>query len=259
MFVLPIEPVLVFILIFIRALLLLSFLPVYGEVFTPIRVRVLLGVTLSMVMVSIVDLNLNLFPQSIPEFFILMLPEALLGFSIGLVGRLLFGAMQFGGTVIGKEIGFQFANMLDPSQTVQIPVVGQMMYVASLLVFLAVRGDHQFFLAFERSFRLAPPGFFNTPDNLHVFFNERATEMFIVGVQLALPVIASIFIVNMGMGMMAKGVPQMHVFMESFPIKILVGLILLSVLSSFLIQVMVDRTMAMGGDLIDLLRLFHQR
>ena len=258
MFVLPIEPVLVFILIFVRALLLLAFLPVYGEVFTPVRARVLLAGALSVVMAPLVDLDLSLFPTSLPEFFILMLPEALLGFSLGLVGRLLFAAMQFGGTIIGKEIGFQFANMIDPSQTVQIPVVGQLMYVASLLVFLAVRGDHQFFLAFERSFQLAPPGFFDRPENLHIFFNRRATEMFVVAVQLAMPIVASIFVVNVGMGMMAKGVPQMHVFMESFPIKILLGLMLLSVVASFMIRIMVDRTMAMGADLQNLLRLFAQ-
>ena len=248
MFSLPMEPVLTFLLVFVRVTLFLSLLPVFGESFTPVRARVLLGLAVAMVLTPVVRLDLAVFPSSVLDFALLMVPEAFLGLLIGMVGRLMFAAVQFAGTVIGEQVGFGMANVVDPGQA-QVPVVGQLLYVFALLLFFAVRGDHAFFLALESSFRVAPPGGVHVPAGVGAFFVGQATQMFIVAVQISLPILAVTFVVNVGMAMLAKGVPQLNVFMESFPIRIVAGLFVLGAVAGLIARLIAARADALGHEL----------
>lgn len=248
MFSLPMEPVLAFLLVFVRVTLFLTLLPVYGEAFTPVSVRALLGMAVALVLTPVVHVSVAVFPQSVLDFVLLMLPEAFVGFLLGMVGRLLFGAVQFAGMLIGNDLGFNMANVVNPDQS-QIPVMGEFLYVCALLLFFAVHGDHAFFLALERSFHVAPPGAVHMPLGVAAFFNGQATAMFVVGVQLSLPIMAVAFVVNVGMGMLVKALPQLNVFMESFPVRIIVGLFLLGTVANLIARLIVDRMQALGPDL----------
>jgi flagellar biosynthesis protein FliR len=238
----PIEPVLTFILVLMRVLFLFAFMPVYGDVFTPMRARILVAVAVAFVMAPLVEPGMARVPATMLEFVGLISAEALLGIAFGLTGRITLAAIQFAGAIIGKEIGFQAANIIDPAQSAQVPVVGQLLYLASLLVFLGVGGDGFFIGALARSFELSPPGMLSFSSvGLVGFFNVQATEMYTLAVQLSLPIIAVIFVTNAGMGMLNKAVPQMHVFLESFPVKIMLGLFMLSILCDFMVNVIVER------------------
>jgi len=255
MFTVPFELILTFVLVLIRVLLFFALMPVFGDPFTPVRVRALLACAAAFVFAPLVPHHATALPATIPQFVALMLPEAALGVAFGLVGRILFGAVQFAGQLMGEQIGFGLGSKIDPTQTTQIPVVAQMLFLASLLLFFLTNAHHFFFGALARSFELAPPGSLGLPGELAAFFVERTSAMFVTAVQLSLPIVAATFIVDVALGMIAKGVPQLSVFIESFPIRIMVGLFLISVISAFLVEMIVGLFGDLHEHLLALLRM----
>jgi len=215
----PIQPILVFLLVLIRVLFFFFFMPVFGEVFTPIRVRILLSATVAFVLTPLLSTSAAIsFPQSIGQFLFIMAPEALLGMAFGLVGSILFGTVQFAGQIMGEEIGFGMAAVVDPAQTGgQIPIVAEVLYITALILFFAVDAHHFFLRALAQSFEQAPPGALGYSQNVALFLSQKASRMFFLAVQMSLPIIVVIFLTNMAMGMVAKAVPQINVFLESFP------------------------------------------
>ncbi len=235
-----------------------TFMPLFGDPFLPIRVRVLLAIAVSLVMTPVVPLSEDVFPETLLEFMSLMLPEALLGICFGFVGRILFSAVQFAGQVMGEQIGFGMANLIDPTSLGQIPIVAQTVYVISLLVFLLSNGHHLFFGALAGSYAQAPPGFLADSEGLAVFFTERTSEMFVLAVQMSLPIIAVVFAVNAAMGLVAKGIPQINVFLESFPIRIIAGLFVLSALSGFFVRFLLRMFSGLEMSFMSLMRILGQ-
>lgn len=257
MFQIPIQPVLLFLLVLIRVLFFFAFMPVFGEVFTPVRVRMLVGVTVAFVFTPLLAPSAaTAFPQSVGQFLYVLAPEALLGMACGLVGRILFAAFQFAGQIMGEEIGFGMAAAVDPAQAAgQIPIVAETMYIVSLMIFFAVDAHHFFFAALARSFEQAPPGALGFSTGLAQFFTEKASRMFFIAVQMSLPVLVVSFVTNIAMGMVAKAVPQLNVFMESFPIRIIVGLVVLGSIMVFVVKMMTGLFAGLPADLSRILGL----
>jgi flagellar biosynthetic protein FliR len=153
------------------------------------------------------------------------------------VGRIAFGAIQYAGQIMGLEIGFDMAQQMDPTQTMQMPVVAQLLFICSLLVFFVSNAHHFFFEALARSFDSVPPGSIRFSANgMADFFTQQGARMFLIAVQLSLPIIAVIFVVNVAMGMLAKGVPQIQAFYERFSVCVIVGLFMMSVLTGLLVR-----------------------
>ncbi|MBN1865678.1 flagellar biosynthetic protein FliR [Candidatus Sumerlaeota bacterium] len=251
----PLLPILAYILVFMRVLFFVAFLPVFGELFVPVRVRVLLAAAIALVFAPVAAVDVRVFPESLAGMMALMLPEVALGMAFGLIGRLAFAAVQFGGQVIGEQIGFGMANLVDPSQMREVPIVAEMLYVVSLLVFFSSNAHHAFFAALARSFELAPPGFVRWSSDLTLFLSVKTGQMFVIGVQMSLPIVAAIFASNVAMGMVAKGVPQLNVFIESFPVRIILGLILLTLAAGFLVRIMTQGFDTLSRDLGEILRM----
>ncbi|NQU45367.1 flagellar biosynthetic protein FliR [bacterium] len=172
-----------------------------------------------------------------------------MGFAFGLVGRFLFATFQFAGQIIGEQIGFHTAQMVDPTQTAQLPTVGQLLFIASLLVFFAIDAHHVFFEALAKSFDQTPPGSIRFAPGLAAFFVEQGARMFVIAVQLSMPIMAVGFVVNVGMGLMTRAVPRMHVFVESFPIRILIGLFMLGIVITIIVRAMVGLLGQMQNDM----------
>ncbi len=256
MFSIPIEPILGFFLVFARVGFFFAFLPIYGDAFAPNRVRILIALVVALLFAPLVEVSPSVFPQTLWQLLGFLWPEALLGLSLGFVGRLFFAAVQFAGSVMGHELGFQMADVIDPTQQARIPVLGQMLFIGSLLVFLGVNGDHLFFQALAQSFRVAPLGELGTPEALGGFFSQSATRMFVIAVKLSLPIIAAIFVVNVGMGMLGRAVPSINIFVERFPLAILLGFLVLSLISGFFVHLVTNQLGVVRDELTTLLRLF---
>jgi flagellar biosynthetic protein FliR len=122
-------------------------------------------------------------------------------------------------------MGFSIASIFDPQSSQQISVFTQFQDLLVLLFFVSLNGHHWFLLALAQSFQLVPPmgASFGAPIAGQLM--AGAGRLFAIGVQLAGPVTAAIFLANVVLGLLARTVPQMNVLMVGFSLTIPLGFI----------------------------------
>ena len=149
--------------------------------------------------------------------------SAVMGFMVNMA----LAAVQVAGQLIDVPMGFGMVNVLDPQLGIRMPVIGQLQQIIALWAFLLVDGHHVLFRALAESYRLLPVG--GTP----FFFHGTAlvvrgfSAMFLLGFTIALPIVGVLFLTSIGLGILVRLIPQVNVFMVGYPLKILLGFILL--------------------------------
>ena len=230
----PLAPLLGAAAIMIRVMFLLAFMPIIGDSFAPARIRVVFAVALTLLLVPIWGGTVRVFPSSIPGLAVAMLPEALIGAALGLLGRIMFAAVQFAGQLAGHEMGFSTANEIDPMSGIPDVVVGQMQYILAIAIFFFTAAHASFFNALSESFRLIPAFSANASESLLGLIRQASAQMFYLGVKINFPVLATLICVNVTFAMLAKAVPGLNVMIESFPVRIGAGMVVLTLSISFI-------------------------
>ncbi|WP_280768967.1 flagellar biosynthetic protein FliR [Salipaludibacillus daqingensis] len=164
------------------------------------------------------------------EFFLLIIKEALVGLSVGLIATILLYAIQVAGGLIDLKLGFMIANVIDPQTGAQSPLIGSYLYTFSLLFILATDAHHLLIDGVFYSYQFVPI------DQLFLPFGDilviehvisSFNTMFIIAFQMSMPIVGSIFLVDVALGMVARTVPQVNVFVVGLPLKIFLGFIML--------------------------------
>ena len=218
-----------FLLCFIRVIALIGSMPVFSGSQSPVKVRAGLAFMLAVLIFPVVK---SYVPQSSMEpvgLMLLMAQETLFGVILGFIARLILISVQFGGTVIGYQMGFAQANILDPQSQQQVPLLGQFLNVVAVLVFLAVNGHHVFLRALVRSYDVLPPGGLDFSGQTIPYVMELTGDMFVLGLKLVAPIMVVLMLSMFALGIMSRLMPQLNVLMLSFPLKIGLGVFLLGV------------------------------
>lgn len=227
MITIPLAPFFVWCMVFLRVISLFSFFPLYGERFIPVRVRILMAVMVAAAVSPVVPVTPAMFPLTLPGFVRLVLTEALLGFGFGLIGRILFAIVQFSGQLMGEQMGYGIINAIDPTGSRQVSVVAEMLYMLAILLFLASNLHHVLLATVVKSFSVLPPGGAALTAGAAKFMLSLGGALFDLSLRFAMPVIVIVFTINVALGMIARAVPQINVFMESFPLRIIAGVAVL--------------------------------
>lgn len=159
-------------------------------------------------------------PFEFVPFTLFIINEILLGALIGLISRLIFTAIQFGGRIIGFQMGFAMANVMDPQGGGQTSLISQFQNVFAILIFLAIDGHHVFFQTAVRSYEYLPPGNLNFSGEAVPYLFELSSNMFSLAIQISSPVIVLLLLSSFSLGCMARVFPQLQVFVLSFPLNI---------------------------------------
>ena len=223
----------VFLLVLSRTSGLLIAAPYFQSRSLPAMIKVGLTLFLSLVLAPVLSLQPGgdwvhgtLWLQSIAA-------EVVTGLTMGFVLNLSFAAIQLAGQMIDISIGFGVVNIIDPQSGSEMPIMGQLQQLLAMWLFLVLNGDHLIIKALVYSYKLIPPGGFTctTPgvrSIVHAF-----SGMFLLGVQIALPIVGAIFLADLTMGIVSRLIPQINVFMTGFPIKIVLGLLLVILATPF--------------------------
>jgi flagellar biosynthetic protein FliR len=155
------------------------------------------------------------------------LQQVLIGLLMGFVLQMVFSAMTQAGETIALSMGLGFASMVDPQQGVQVPIISTYFVIMSTLIFLALNGHIALIELTLLSFHSLPI----TVDgigraDLWALVSWGST-MFVYGLLVALPAVASMMVVNVSMGVVTRAAPQLNIFAVGFPMMILLGFILL--------------------------------
>jgi flagellar biosynthetic protein FliR len=215
--------------------------PLFGSKNIPVLLKAGLLLSISIVLYPIINLDPIPFLTEIIPFGLGVIGEIILGVAIGLSVRLLFAGIQLAGQLAGFQMGLAIVNVMDPQTSAQVPILAQFNNLIAMMVFLAINAHHWFLRSLMESFRLVPPFNFTLNYSLVEHLMMLGGNMFIIALKIGAPIIATMLITSVALGLIARTVPQMHIFIVAMPLKILIGLLMLSLtvpyLSSFLHEV----------------------
>jgi len=164
-------------------------------------------------------------------FAMLALREVLIGLSLALVLQSALLAIRVSGEMIGQEMAFNMANVVDPASGLSTPLVTQLYEAMFMLGLLAVDGHHLVLQALGASFERAPVGALVIEADLPTLVVAQLTQMFAAGVTFAAPVLVLLMLSSLVMGLLARMVPQMNVLEVGFTLRIVVGLVAMTLFS----------------------------
>lgn len=212
-----------FSLAFIRLATFFAVVPLLNMRNIPILVKLGLGALCALTIMPPLDPSWNV--ESLGVLALLALQEVALGFLLAFLVILVFGIVTFAGHFVDTPLGFGMASVFDPALGGQVPVFSQFYHVFAALLFFALDAHLWLIQALQYSFQIIPFGGILKLEPTFWLVMDLVQEMFIIGIQIALPVIATILLTDIGLGIIIRAVPQINVFVLGFPLKITVGLI----------------------------------
>ena len=162
--------------------------------------------------------------------------QMVIGVAIGLVMHILFAIVQAAGDFIGLKMGLAFASFFDTASGTNIMVLSRILYMITLLMFLALNGHLMVLETLVMSFQTLPIGMNTLNANAFEILARYGGTIFASGLLMALPVIAPLLVISLGLGILNRSAPQLTVFNIGFPTSLIVGIILLMVIMTDLKQ-----------------------
>jgi len=242
-----------FILIFVRTAAMIFFIPFLGARNVPRVFKIGLALLIALILISIVKIDASIISADLLTLTAGIAGEIIIGFTIGLIAKLVFSAMEMAGELIGFQMGFSIVNVIDPQTSTHVPIIGQFHTILATLIFLTINAHHLFIAAIAESFTLVPPMRLALTNQMFAGIVTLSRDIFVLAIRIGAPVIVALFITNIALAIVSKTMPQMNVMMVGFPITIAGGLLIM-VLSLPLFANLVQRAFeGMKGDFFNVL------
>ena len=213
-----------FLLPLARVLAMVATAPVLNHQSIPVSVKI----GLSAIIAALIAPTLPPLPDSILLSWngvLVLMQQIGVGVAFGFTLRLIFAGIEFGGDMIGMQMGLSFATMMNPQSGMANPVTGSFLSIVASLVFLGIDGHLAMIAAISESFHAFPIGVPSGGSALMA--RDLATmggQVFSIAMHLSLPVVAALMICNLALGVMMRAAPQLNLMSIGFPISLLVGL-----------------------------------
>jgi flagellar biosynthetic protein FliR len=214
----------IFGIIFCRMMASIVSLPLLGSQYVPMRLKVCFGLTLSMMVFDAQTLKTT--PLEGQWFYFLsnLFTQFMVGLGIGFLVHACWEIFMMLGNIISQQSGLSFATFIDPALGMNMPILSQLYVLLLNLVFLSIDGHLAIISCIIESFQTIPLDC-KGPLNLGVLFSSLAW-IFSKSLQIALPSIATLGIVNMAFGIMARVAPQLNIFSIGFTLSLLSALMI---------------------------------
>jgi flagellar biosynthetic protein FliR len=186
----------------------------------PPQFRLGLAVFISLLLTPVV--NFTIAENSIP---ILIMKEIIIAMALGFSVRMIFLAVNLGGTFISYTMGLSMATVFNP-EFGQDTVVSEILGIVTMLLFLVMDAHHDLIFVFVKSFELLPIGKVNIAPLLPEVV-AMVTGLFVMSIKIAAPVMVGLLIVQLLTGFLYKVAPQMNIFFVALPLNIFLGIMLM--------------------------------
>lgn len=199
--------------------------PVFGAMFVPAQMRLLIALVLSCAMLPVMGAVPAIEPLSIPGVLAIG-QELMIGIAIGFLLKLAIEAAIIGGQIVSSGTGLSFAMVVDP-QAGGIPLLGRFYLIIATLLMLAADAHLQLIALLAASFSLFPVGGggIDAVDARQV--TDFAGIMFVGALKLALPSVAAMLMVNVTFGVISRAAPTLNLFAVGFPVTLLMGFLVM--------------------------------
>jgi len=237
-----------FMLPLFRIAAVLMTMPVIGTQLVPARVRLYFALAFTLVLVPVLPPMPEVDALNLRSS-LLVAEQVLIGVALGFSLQLFFHAFVVAGQIISTQMGLGFASMVDPSNGISVPVLGQFYLMLVTLLFLLMNGHLVVFEVLAESFVTIPVGEGLVTDHYWLLAGKLGWVLG-AGLLLSLPAITALLVVNIAFGVMTRAAPQLNIFSIGFPLTLVVGLFIVWVgMADILAQFQV-----LLGEALELLR-----
>ncbi|MDF2545854.1 MAG: flagellar biosynthetic protein FliR [Anaerosolibacter sp.] len=218
----------ILLLIFARIVGMLMTAPIFNQNNIPAYVKLGFSLILAFILLPILAVPTNLQLENFFQLMLLGTKELALGIMIGFICYLFFSIVYIAGHLIDMEIGFSIASVLNPmDENEEIALSANLIFVMAILVFLSVNGHHKLIQVLKQSFDIIPIGGLTINGLMIEKLISIFISIFVIAFKFSAPIIVAIFLTNVLLGILARTMPQMNVFVVGMPIKILLGMMVL--------------------------------
>jgi flagellar biosynthetic protein FliR len=196
--------------------------PIFGSTTIPLRVRALLSVALSLVVLPTFVGQGPPYPGTTLNYLVLIGGEVLVGLTLGLGVQILFAGIQVAGQIIGQLSGMALADVFDPAFNASSPIFTQILYYVTIAVFVIIGGHRVLMAALLDTFEVMPPGVANISAPMVEALVTALAQSFVVGIRAAAPVMTALLLTTFVLGLVSRTLPQLNILAVGFGLNSLV-------------------------------------
>ena len=225
-----------FLLIMARVFAMIEIAPLVSSQSIPQQAKVALSVLCAFLVFPWVAAAGYPIPDDALSYVLLLIGEALVGIIMAFFLAIIYVAFQVSGQLFSLQMGFGASSVFDPLAQVEIPLIGQLLNLVAMMLFIGVDGFQRlFYIGVVRSFQaVRAVDFVGVREGLLVGMLVRLSQLFQYSLVLAFPILGTLVLVYVAMGLLAKAAPQMNLLILGFPISISVSFMLIFVSMPFL-------------------------
>ncbi|MDR4509065.1 MAG: flagellar biosynthetic protein FliR [Candidatus Brocadiaceae bacterium] len=244
-----------FLIVFFRVGGILFFAPVFDNAHIPVVVRVAIAFVTAFLIFPVMHKGISPLPQSLIHYGIILVKEIAIGAVIGFAASLVFTIFTMAGNFISNQIGLDMAVVVDPSSVTgeQQTTISVFFNMIAVLLFLNFNGHHWFVKAIAESFKMIPLGTvgFSTATLTKMLIIFKS--VFVAGFKISAPILVVLMMTLIALGFMAKTAQELQIFVLAFPIKIMIGMVLLIVTFSYILKIMKMHLSTIENNIVSLL------
>jgi flagellar biosynthetic protein FliR len=165
---------------------------------------------------------------SMAALLVLMLHEIIIGVVLGATARVTLAALQVAGSIIAQQMGLGFVTSVDPTQGQQGLLIGNFLTLLGITMLFATDSHHLVIAALDDSYRVFSPGETMASGDVAALATNAFTAAFRIGLQLSAPFLVFGLVFNIGLGVLARLMPQMQVYFVGVPLSIFAGFLILA-------------------------------
>ncbi len=227
-----------FLLVAVRVFAVLQTMPLVSSASVPRVAKIGLTGCIAYFLVPVAyNQGYHVDPYSL-DFIALLIGEGLIGVITGFFITMIFGAFSSAGQFFSLQMGFSAAEAYDALSQVENPLMGQYLNFLALLTFLQTKGFQKLFVSgvFKSFLSLNAFVLVEAREDFINFLLQGLTQLFFDAMMISFPMVATLFLVSVSMGILSKAAPQMNLLSEGLPITILVSFFLLWELMPVMIE-----------------------
>ena len=243
-----------FFLVFARMTGMFVVSPIFGRQNLPVYYKVGFSFFVTLIVATSAPVTAPASSGSVAGYALLALREFVVGACIGFVPYLMFSAIYVAGQLIDMKIGFSMVNVLDPVSNMQIPITANFYFILCMLTFITVNAHHTVILTISRSYDLIPLGRLNIDADVIKTLLRLFSDVFVTGFRIAAPIVFTVLLTDVALGVISKAMPQINVFMVGMPLKILVGLIIIIIAMPAMMLILGELFKNSGAETINFMK-----
>jgi len=246
-----------FFLVLARTSAIFVLLPIFGSPGIPVLAKAGASFFISLLFLPmVIDLRLIL-PNQVFPFLMLLSREILVGLVIGFVTSFLFAGIQLAGQFIGMQMGFAIVNAIDPQTQQNVSLIAQFQNLVAMMIFITIDGHLFLFSGIKNSFEVIPLMGASFSASLTDQMIRMGAGIFISGVKIGAPIITTLLLTSVALGIAARVMPQMNVFFVGLPLKIGLGILVIALSLPLFSYIFRQLYVQFQGDFITVIRLLH--